>query len=54
MSSAFTCASAIGNLLSICSGVNILICTWLKTLRSNTLATRPSAMCAAILGIPFP
>ena len=44
---AFTCASAIGNLSSICLGLIILRFEW-----SDTLATR--ATCANILGIPFP
>ena len=35
----FTCAKAIGNLWSICLGVNILCCVNSKTLRSETLAT---------------
>ena len=34
---AFTCASTIGNLQSICLGVTILSCLWLKTLQSETL-----------------
>ena len=41
----FTCAGVIGNLGSICLGVNIFSCLWLKTLQletlwSETLATR--------------
>ena len=36
----FTCARAIGNLWSICFGVNILIWLRLETLRSETFATR--------------
>ena len=35
---AFTCARAIGNLRSICFGVNILVCLRLETIRSETLA----------------
>ena len=35
----FTCARAIGNLWSICLGVNILCCVNSKTLRLETLAT---------------
>ena len=40
---AFTCASATGNLQSICLGVNILNFLWLKTLQSETLSSETLA-----------
>ena len=38
---AFTCASATGNLQSICLGVNILSFLWLKTLQSEPYLQKP-------------
>ena len=35
----FTCAKAIGNLWSICVGLNSLSCLWSDTVESKTLAT---------------
>ena len=49
---AFACASAIGNLLSICFGVHILNCLWLNNLPSETLATQATR--SEILVIPSP
>ena len=49
---AFTCTRAIGNLWSICWGVNILSCLWLKTWQLETLATRATG--SEILVSPCP
>ena len=53
---AFTCANAIGNLCSICLGVNILNCVQSKTLRTETLAmgAKSKGCKSNILGHPFP